>query len=239
MIMVDSSGLFDLKETLAVGLYFAVIGYFFLMFGYFLLIRYRRSKRIYWFYFSMFFIFLAISRVAYMFYDFFFIATDTMNRFAAWKVANVTGWIAVAALSGILSILLFTGDSPLHKWVKRIFPLVPLGLGIHIFFLPIEWVFAPGIPIAKLYLNYIILPAYIFLLPVMFFYLSWRSVGTLARSFLLNGLGLFLYYGARAVQGDVLVWIFGGGYTAALLPPLVILLSILLISFANQYEHLK
>lgn len=242
--MVDVNGLFSFAEVLAAGLYFTVIGYKFLMFGYFLLIRFRRSKRVYWLYFSLFFIFLAASRVAYMIYDFFLLESDTALRLVAWKLANVTGWFAVAALSGILSVLLFTGEGKVHQAIKKIFPLVPVGLGVHVIFLPADWIVGTGGPfgiaMAKFYLNYVIMPLYIVLLPFMFFYLAKRSVGTLQRSFFLNGLGLLIYYAIRAIQGPILEALMPtSAFIPFLLPPLVILLAIMLIGFANQYEHLK
>jgi hypothetical protein len=185
----------------------------------------------YWMYFSMFFIFLAASRVFYMLLDFFF--TGAPEKLVAWKLANITGWIAVASLSGILSTLLFTGESKLHVTIKKVFPLIPIGIAAFIFFLPDIWINDPagvaGWGIGKLILNVGILPVYIVLLPFMFFYLAKRSAGTLQRSFFLNGLGLLIYYGVRAIQAvSVSLWW-----------PLLILLAILLISFANQYESLK
>ncbi|MHA1792327.1 MAG: hypothetical protein ACTSVI_06755 [Promethearchaeota archaeon] len=240
----DTDFYFTPQETLGIGLYFTVIGYFFLIFGYFLFIRYRKTKRTYWLYFSIFFIFLAASRVAYVIYDYFLPGEGTPEHLAIWKIANVTGWISVSALSGILSVLLFTGESKSHLWLKRIFPLIPLGIAIHIIFLPQEWIVGTGpfgIPLAKFYMNIFILPSYIVLLPFMFFYLSYKSLGTLQRSFFLNGLGILIYYVARGLQ-PVLPYLIGDpetSYTIAVLPPLLILFAILLISFANQYEHLK
>nr|MDO8114401.1 hypothetical protein [Candidatus Sigynarchaeota archaeon] len=231
--MVCTNGMFDFYEVASIGLYFAVIGYKFLMFGYFLIIRYRKSKRIYWLYFSLFFIFLAVSRVGYLFYDYFIDPADTFNRLLAWRFANITGWVAVASLSGILSTLLFTGESKLHMAIKKIFPLIPLGIAVHIIFIPDSWIYSPSAlltwGIAKWYMNVGIMPIYIFLLPIMFFYLAKKSAGTLQRSFFINGLGLFLYYAVRAVQA----------ITPSLWWPLLILLAILLMAFANQYEHLK
>jgi hypothetical protein len=237
--MVNAEGLFTLNETVAIGLYFAVIGYKFLLFGYFLLIRFRKTKRMYWLYFSLFLIALAASRVGYMMMDFFF--SGDPEKLLAWRFANITGWIAVAMLSGILSTLLFTGDSKLHQIIKKVFPLIPIGVAVFIAIMPDIWINDPasffGWGIGKIILNVGLLPVYIVLLPFMFFYLAKRSAGTLQRSFLFNGLGLLLYYVVRAVQ-PVLVTMTGSG-TALMLPPLLILLSILVITFANQYENLK
>ena len=81
----------------------------------------------------------------------------------------------------------------------------------------------------------------IILLPFMFFYLAYKSLGTLQKSFFLNALGLLIYYIARALQPVIpsLVANPGESWIQALVPPLLILLSILLLTFANQYEHLK
>jgi hypothetical protein len=237
--MVCTNGLFSLNEAVAIGLYFTVIGFKFLLFSYFLLIRFRKTKRMYWLYFSLFFIFLAASRVGYLMIDFFF--GGNPEKFLAWRFANITGWISVAMLSGILSTLLFTGESKLHVIIKKIFPLVPIGIAVFIGFMPNEWISPTttldGWGIGKIILNVGILPVYIILLPFIFFYLAKRSAGTLQRSFLLNGLGLLLYYCVRGVQ-PVLATMTSSG-TALMLPPLLILLAILVITFANQYENLK
>ncbi|MBN2150031.1 MAG: hypothetical protein JW839_01165 [Candidatus Lokiarchaeota archaeon] len=236
--MACPDGCFTLNQTLSIALYFTVIGFKFLLFSYFLLIRFRKTKRMYWLYFSLFFIFLAASRVFYLMYDFFF-GVDDKN--VAWRFANTAGWLSVAMLSGILSTLLFTGDSKLHQIIKKVFPLVPVGIAVFILFFPDIWINDPagffGWGGGKLVLNVAILPIYIVLLPFMFFYLAKKSAGTLQRSFLLNGIGLFLYYVVRAVQ-PVLAGMTGSG-TAMMMPPLLILLAILVITFANQYESLK
>nr|MDO8084767.1 hypothetical protein [Candidatus Sigynarchaeum springense] len=236
--MACDPGCFSLNQTLSIALYFTVIGFKFLLFSYFLLIRFRKTKRMYWLYFSLFFIFLAASRVFYLMYDFFF-GVDDKNL--AWRFANSAGWLSVAMLSGILSTLLFTGESKLHQILKKVFPLVPIGIAVFILFFPDIWIYdTNGLffwGAGKLVLNVIVLPIYIVLLPFMFFYLAKRSAGTLQRSFLLNGLGLLMYYIVRAVQ-PVLAGMTWSG-TAMMLPPLLILLSILIITFANQYESLK
>ena len=231
--MVSADGMFTFYETITIALWFTVVGYKFLTFGYFLLLRYRKSKRIYWLYFSLFFIFLAASRVGYMLQDYFTSPNDEINKLIAWRWANIMAWVAVASLSGILSTLLFTSDRRSHVIIKRIFPIIPLAIGIHILFIPNDWIVNPagflGAGIAKLYMNVIFLPIFVFLMPFMFFYLAKRSAGTLQRSFLLNGIGLLLYYSIRVVQAFITtIW-----------SPLLILLAILLIVFANQYEHLK
>ncbi|MHA1370091.1 MAG: hypothetical protein ACTSRA_10300, partial [Promethearchaeota archaeon] len=186
---------YTMRDTFAIGLWFTVIGYFFLIFGYFLFIRYRKSRKPYWFYFSMFFIFLALSRAFYIIYDFY---ANPEGMLIAWRFANTFAWVAIAALSGIISILIFTGESQIHKYMKRIFPIIPLGIAVHIPFIPDQWIGGSNaiyvienlqITIAKFYMNVIILPCYVIILPFMFFYLAYCSMGALQRSFFLNGLG--------------------------------------------------
>jgi hypothetical protein len=247
--MVQVNGDFSIYEVVGIGLYFVIIGYEFLLFGYFLLFRYRRSKRVYWLFMGSFFIFLVISRVGYLFYDYFFSKTDTVDQMAAWKFANAFGWVAVSMVSEILSILLFTSESKAHQVMKRVFPLVPIAIAVIIIFLPPSsvtnpagpaWGILGSLPIAKIVFNIMILPAYIVLLPFMFFYLAAKSAGTLQRSFLFNGIGLLFYYAVRAAQpllvpnpAEVT------SFTAAALPVLLLILAILIITFANQYETLK
>jgi len=94
-----------------------------------------------------------------------------------------------------------------------------------------------GYPIGRLVLNFILLPIFIAIIPILFIYLAIKTFGVLRRSYALNAIGFFLYYTGRILQGvyEVLGW----PHFESIVPPLIILLSLLIIVIANNYEQLK
>jgi hypothetical protein len=94
-----------------------------------------------------------------------------------------------------------------------------------------------GYPVGRAVLNFILLPLFVAIIPFMFIYLAVKTYGVLRRSYALNAIGFFLYFLGRILQGflDTI----GATNTRAILPPLLILLSLLIIVIANSYEQLK
>lgn len=247
----------DIYESLSLGLYFTVVGYLFLLAVYFLLIRYRNTKRNYWLFFGLFFVFLTLSRSFFIVHDFF--VPEPQRRILVWRIATIFAWCAVSMLAGILSILLFTGKDTKVKVARIVVPLLPLIVVVVLVVIPnayiiirSEWLdidpnvpYVPSpiehiasYPAGRFWINVVILPLITILVPVAFVYLGVKSVGVIRRSSYLNGLGFLIYYVGRSLQ-NVIDSLVGPGFTRAVLPPLVILLGILFIVLANQYEHLK
>jgi hypothetical protein len=249
-----------LENAFSMGLFFVVVGYQFLLFCYFLLIKFRKTRKIYWLYFSLFFLFIGLSRVFFIIYDFTFpfayelvVANPrlplTINRWA-----QFTGWIAVATLVGILSTLLFTKEDDIVQRVLRIlFPSIVVVISFLWFILPDHLLIDPdyymytdyaidhglgqiqllfGKAVGLFILNYIILSILSFLLPFLFFYLAAKSVGIIQKSSILNGLGFLTYYIGRSLQ-PVLKWAERSVLTQGLLPPLIILLGLLFLALGN------
>jgi len=250
-----------LENAFSMGLFFVVVGYQFLLFCYFLLIKYRKTRKIYWFYFSLFFLFIALSRVFFIIYDFTFPYAEelvqaqpllplTINRWA-----QFTGWIAVATLVGILSTLLFTKeDDKIHRILRIVFPLIVVVISFLWFILPDHLLIDPeyymymepynidhglgdiqtilGKAVGLFVLNYVILSILSFLLPFLFFYLAAKSVGVIQKSSILNGLGFLTYYIGRSLQ-PLLKWTERSVLTQGLLPPLIILLGLLFLALGN------
>jgi hypothetical protein len=92
-------------------------------------------------------------------------------------------------------------------------------------------------PAGRAVLNFILLPIMVFLIPFIFSYLALKTFGVLRRSYALNAIGFFIYFAGRMSQG--LLETFGFPHVRAILPPLLILLSLLIIVIANNYEQLR
>ncbi|MHA1728599.1 MAG: hypothetical protein ACTSWY_07685 [Promethearchaeota archaeon] len=251
----------SLENILSLGFFFIVIGYQFLLFVYFFLIKYRTKRKMYWFYFSFFFLFIAISRVLFVVYDFLMpyawemLETNPLLPLTVNRFAQFTGWIAVATLVGVLSTLLFTKDNQLHKSLRIIFPLIVVGISLLFFILPDELLIDPsyylyqapynldhglgvintvmGKAVGLFVLNYVVLILLNFLLPILFFYLAYRSVGIIQKSSILNGLGFLLYYIGRSLQPLLVLMAPEWVNTQVILPPLIILLGLLFLALGN------
>ena len=93
-------------------------------------------------------------------------------------------------------------------------------------------------PVGRFLLNFIFMPLFLVLIPFIFLYLAWKTFGVLRRSYALNAIGFLIYFiGGRILQGalDVLSL----PHVRAILPPLLILLALLILVIANNYEQLK
>lgn len=92
-------------------------------------------------------------------------------------------------------------------------------------------------PIGRFVFNFVFQPLFIAIIPFIFLYLAWKTFGVLRRSYLLNGIGFLIYYIGRIARGvfEVIGW----PNVQSFAPPLLILLSLLLIVIANSFEALK
>jgi len=92
-----------------------------------------------------------------------------------------------------------------------------------------------GYPAGRFVLNIILLPLMVLVIPFLFVYLALKTFGVLRRSYALNAIGFFIYFTGRITQGLLV----GFPHVRAILPPLLILLSLLIIVIANNYEQLR
>ncbi len=92
-------------------------------------------------------------------------------------------------------------------------------------------------PVGRLLLNFVFLPILVATIPFIFLYLAWKTFGVLRKSYALNAIGFFLYFTGIILQG--VLDIADLPHFRAVLPPLIILLALLLIVIANNYEQLK
>ncbi len=94
-----------------------------------------------------------------------------------------------------------------------------------------------GYPTGRFVYNIIMLPLMVFLIPLIFLYLAFKTYGVLRRSYALNALGFLLYFTGRAGTGlfDALGWV----NAEAIIPPLFIILALLVFVIGNTSETLK
>jgi len=259
---------FGFFDSIELGLYFVIIGYYFLIFAYFLIMRFRVSQKLYWLFFSLLFLSLSISRGFFVIYYFYAPETQSVSLIMLnYRLALFFTWIAISCLMGMLGIFLLPPEGNIEKksvdktkeYIKYVVRLgliispiiigivalsLPDRLLIDIEFLkqffiltPIEPSTIAGYPAGRFVINLIFQPLFNFLVPIMFFYLAKKTFGVLRKSYAINGTGFLLYYIGRLSYG-----IFGTlnlPHTQAILPPLIILLSLLLIVIANSFEALK
>ncbi len=293
MLFQDTFHDFGFWDAIEMGLYFIIVGYFFLLFFYFLFIRFRTSKKLYWLYFSLFFLCFGIARVFFIIYYFFgpelyeslplpgngvevveFLMVN--YRFAVFFT-----WLGTACAVGVLGILLFPPDTRVGKkeekgksfkeWIgnkNNIKLLIRLGLIVVPIIIGIlsltlsKWLFMDpdfpslynlsgwednivtiGIgsweyPLGRFLFNFIFMPLFLALIPFIFLYLAWKTFGVLRKSYALNAIGFLLYFiGGRILQGALDVADLP--HVRAILPPLIILLALLIMVIANNYEQLK
>ncbi|MHA1478130.1 MAG: hypothetical protein ACTSPU_08020, partial [Promethearchaeota archaeon] len=106
MIYQDYFQYFDIWDGIESGLYYAIVGFYFLIFAYFLLMRFRVSKKYYWLYFSILFLFLAVGRGFFIVY--YFYAPElryTMSdlelvslMMLMYRLATFSTWMGIACL---------------------------------------------------------------------------------------------------------------------------------------------
>ncbi|MGV9173300.1 MAG: hypothetical protein ACOC44_06255 [Promethearchaeia archaeon] len=271
-------GFFDAIES---GLYFVIVGYYFLLFAYFLLMRFRVSKKLYWLFFSLLFLWLAAGRVFFIIYYFFVPEFDLSNAeivenlMLYYRLATFCTWMGISMIMGVLGVLLFPPEANIGEQIEKeetdkfvltpqlkiliriILLIIPIVVGILVLFIPDEFLMDPDFvtkynidielatftigdwsyPLGRLLLNFVLLPLLVAIIPIIYIYLAWKTFGVLRRSYALNALGFLIYFAGRISQGALTA--IDAVHTAAVLSPLLILLSLLILVLANNIEQLK
>lgn len=287
MLFQDFFQFFTFWDAVESGLYFIIVGYYFLIFAYFLLMRFRTSKKYYWLFFSLLFLFLAAGRVFFINYYFFTPELyDPLSPNPAevvgilmiqYRLATFSTWMGIACLMGVFGILIFPPltesivDDSISEFKKKMKKLlknqkVRILLRIVLFAVPVIVAILaltlsdmllmdpdfvddylsgvdPGLitifgyPIGRAVFNFILLPLFVAIIPFLFIYLAVKTFGVLRRSYALNAIGFLIYFLGRILQGlfDTL----NLPHINAIMPPLLILLSLLIIVIANNYEQLR
>jgi hypothetical protein len=274
---------FDIWDGIESGLYYAIVGFYFLIFAYFLLMRFRVSKKLYWLYFAILFLFLAAGRGFFIVYYFYapelYLSISNLELVGLlmllYRLATFSTWLAIACVMGVFGTLIFPSitesDSDSEKKddaskikqllrnkntrvvLKICLIVIPIVVSILALTLPDSLLMDPefksqygvgiqlvtifGYPAGRAVLNFILLPLMVFLIPFIFVFLALKTYGVLRRSYALNAIGFFIYFFGRITQG--IFETFGFPHVGAILPPLLILLSLLIIVIANNYEQLR
>ncbi|MFX0031569.1 MAG: hypothetical protein ACFE8E_10040 [Candidatus Hodarchaeota archaeon] len=148
----------------------------------------------------------------------------------------------------------FVRNTKARMFFKILLILIPIVIGILALTLPDSLFMDPdfvdrygvdpnslvtvfGYPAGRAVLNFILLPLFVAIIPFLFINLAIRTFGVLRRSYALNAIGFLIYFIGRILQGvlDTFEWY----HVRAILPPLLILLSLLIIVIANNYEQLR
>lgn len=209
----------SLRE-MEIGLWYAVVAYYFFLFVYFLL-RYRTSKKIIHLGFSLLFVALAIGRALFLIYDFYY--TEDL---LFWKLGTVFQWIALASISAAISTLIFQ-----DKNRQTSFMVVPLIVAIVVAVLPADLLLPQQIP--RIIINNVIASIYAILIPALFFYVTWKSVGVIRKSAFLIGLGFLIFYLGRVIHSEILKPLFGLAVGVA--APGLVIVALILIAAGVQY----
>jgi hypothetical protein len=284
MIFQDVFQYFTIWDGIESGLYYAIVGFYVLIFFYFLLMRFRVSKKLYWFYFSILFLFLAAGRGFFIVY--YFYAPELLEPYGPmtglelvgllmilYRLATFSTWLAIACLMGVFGTLIvphvsdiaetkdneskikvFLRNNNVRILLKICLIVIPIVVSILALTLPDSLFMDPdfndppynadidiipifGYPAGRFVLNFLLLPIMVIVIPFLFVYLALKTFGVLRRSYALNAIGFFIYFSGRIAQG--LLESFGFPHVEAILPPLLILLSLLIIVIANNYEQLR
>ena len=271
---------FDIWDGIESGLYYAIVGFYFLIFAYFLLMRFRVSKKLYWFYFSILFLFLAAGRGFFIVYYFYAPELDVLMSdveligllMMLYRLATFSTWMGIACLMGVFGTLIFPPISDIQEKkenkakigqflrnnkvrviLKTCLMAIPIIVSILVLTLPDSLLMDPdlrdqyvplfhletifGYPAGRFVVNFILLPLMVLVIPFLFVYLALKTYGVLRRSYALNAIGFFIYFSGRISQG--ILESLGFAHVEAILPPLLILLSLLIIVIANNYEQLR
>jgi len=149
------------------------------------------------------------------------------------KIVIRVGMIFLPIIIGILALVL---PDTLFMDPDFVKPVLEGGYGISIELELIQfgsWTY----PIGRFLLNFIFMPLSVVFIPFIFIYLAWKTFGVLRKSYALNAFGFLLYFLGRILQGALDVADLP--HLRASLPPLIILLALLILVMANNYEQLK
>lgn len=214
-------------DSVSIGCWFVVAGYHFLMFGFFFFQRFRTRRIMYWSYLALFFLLLAFGRGFFIVYDFY------LHDILWWRVATCIQWFGLAFLALLIGYLIL--EDLYHQIIIAIPPPI---IALLVLFVPVDLVSAPG-NVFRIIINYALAPIYAIVIPALFFYLAYHSVGTIRRGSILNGIGFLILYAGRVMASDIvrnalapIEWI------SLILAPGLVILAILIISMGNQYELL-
>ncbi|WXG46122.1 MAG: hypothetical protein WED05_05570 [Candidatus Atabeyarchaeum deiterrae] len=221
-------GYVSVGASVAIGFWFVAVAYEFLLFGYFALLKALRfmaggarekKNTMFYLFFSLFFLFLAISRGFFIAWDFYVNQID-LTYLWLWRLGETFQWIALTFIILALTLRVFE-----NKVLKFILPVIPAICGIFFTFLPDEMLISVGTPVRLTF--DVIYAIFAVVIPLIYLYVAVQSAGVIRNSSLLLAGGFLVYY-----FGQVLQWIFSTGESVAMLilPPGIVILGLLIMT---------
>ncbi|MHA1839252.1 MAG: hypothetical protein ACTSYO_04750 [Candidatus Ranarchaeia archaeon] len=206
-------------REISISFWSSVAAYYWLLFVYFGLVRYRRNKKEFFLFLSLFFLLLAAGRVLLIAYDFYF-PTPEHNVF--WRLGVFCQWISLGASSVIIGMILF-------KTVRRgMFLSVPAILfGAVNLILPPDVLLLVNVPV-----NYVAAFIYAIIIPALLFYVAAGSPGVIRTGFAFMGVGFLGVYSGRALHSSAVRLLLApivGDVTVNLMPPAIALIGLIFI----------
>ena len=220
-------GTFDAIETVIIGGWFVIIGYFLLLFIYYLAFRFRESKNPFHLGFGLFFLLLGIARAFFLAWDYYIL--DPLW----WLLATIVSWLAIFTVFLALAYQIIERQ----LWQILLISSPPLIIAILIAALPSF--FWPPVVVGFLTVGYLvsnlaILPIYVIVLPVIFFWIGIQLKGQLRRSNFLLGTGFLIYYVGRVAQSSLATLL---GITGVILAPILVFVALVLIAMGMLLEE--
>jgi hypothetical protein len=224
-------GTYDAIETIIIGGWFVIIGYFFLLFIYFLAFRYKESRNPFHLGFGFFFLLLGCARAFYLIWDYY----QLLELW--WLLATVISWIAIFTLFLALTFQILDRQF----WQVVLISSPPLIIALLVLIFP-QFFFPPSIlgflSWGYLISNLAILPLYVIVLPILFFYIGLQLSGQLRTSNFLLGTGFLIYYGGRVLQSSLAEYLNAIIlYLGDILAPILVFLAMVLIAIGVLLEE--
>lgn len=187
-------GTFAAWETAIIGGKFVIISYYFLLFIYFLAFRYKQSRNPFHLGFGLFFLLLGFGDGFFLAYDYY--QLDILW----WRLGTAVSWSAIFTVFLALTYQIL--EEP-KLWQVLLLSSPPLVVAILVLALPLFFYPVPAPPpIGYIASNYAILPIYVIVLPLLFFYIGRQLTGRLRLSNFLIGGGFLVYYSGRVLQSS-------------------------------------
>ena len=192
----------EVWASIAIGLWFVVVAYELLLFGYFALLKglriwtgaqRQKGNTIFYMFFGLFFLFLALGRGFFVVWDF-YVQADIAYQWI-WRIGEALQWIALTFMFLAITIRVFE-----NRFLKYGIPIVPAICAVIFLVLP-ESIIAAGLSDPVYFtLNIIIAPAFAIVIPLIYIYVAVQSVGVIRNSSLLIGGGFLIYYLGRVMH---------------------------------------
>jgi hypothetical protein len=219
----------EIWQSVAIGFWFVVIAYEFLLFGYFASLKALRiwaggerpkGNTLFYLFFGIFFLFLAIGRGFFIVWDF-YVSADPAYLWA-WRIGEFFQWAALTFISLAITTRIFE-----NRFIKLGIPIVPAICAFFFLFLPDEVIALGSTSPIIFALNDVIAPLYAIVIPAIYLYVAYQSAGVIRNSSLLLAVGFLIYYGGRVLHT---ISVGGANIVALILSPGIVIIGLLVMT---------